>query len=188
MSRAAHHLAGRRPGSRRARRWRRGGDRRRAGARRRRVPLAGAPRRSRRGWRCSAAPSTTWSATPRRARGRDHLADGPADRPEPGRDPRPRGAGPLHAGGGTPRPGRAPARAQGGVHSVHPARASGAGVRHRPLELSLPHGGQQHRPGARRRQRGAAQALGPDAVMRRAVPGRRSTRRACRRACSSTCT
>ena len=89
----------------------------------------------------------------------------------PGEIRGPGGARPLHAGGSTAGAGRSPARAQGGLHPLRPPRAAGAGVRHRPLELSLPHRGQQHRPGPRRRQRRAAQAFGADALVRRALPG-----------------
>ena len=58
-----------------------------------------------------------------------------------------------------------------GIHAVHPPRTVGTGVRHRTLELSLPHRGEQHRPGSGCRQYGAAQAFRADAVVRGALSG-----------------
>ena len=84
--------------------------------------------------------------------------------------------------------GRRRAGAQARLPPLHPPRAPGLGPGPRALELPLPHRRERHHPGARRRQRGPAQALGADPARRRALAGGVRRGRACRRACSSTCT
>ena len=103
---------------------------------------------------------------------RDYLADGPSDRAK--RRARSVGWRSAPAICWRWRPGLLadrPAGQRPGFTRFIRHQPSGAGVRHRTLELPLPHSSEQHRPGSGRRQHGVAQALRPDAVVRGAVSG-----------------
>ena len=170
---AAHHLAGGWPGSRRAA-WPRDDRPSPPPWSAPRAAAAGATTPVESGWPCSAGRSTTFVAK------RDELAAeitwqmGRPIAQSPGeiRGFEERARYMLEA---RPSAGRSSARAQAAGFTRFIRASPWGSSSSSPLELPLPHRGQQRRPGARRRQRRAAQALGADAACAPSGSRRRST-------------